>query len=147
EAVQKFAELVEWSDTQQAMTGRAGSELRPEAVQYLGITFAYDDWDENQLPDPIEGGPTGIMRVQDAALLPQDRGWTPEVYFGLGDVYFEEAKYPQAIEVWELAIERWPLHPKVPFYTNMVARAHTRHNQFESALEARADLAGYGPGS
>src|SRR5690606_8021330 len=38
-------------------------------------------------------------------------------------------------------------HPKVPFYTNMVARAHTRHNQFESALEARADLAGYGPGS
>ena len=81
--------------TRSEETGKAGSELRPEAIEYLGIAFAYDDWNENQIADPVEGRPTGIERIQDASLLPQQRPWTPEVYFQLGQVYFDEAKYPE----------------------------------------------------
>lgn len=147
EAIQHFGMLVQWSDDQQRTTGRAGSELRPEAIQYLGISFAYDDWNENQIPDPQEGQPEGIARIQDGSLLPQDRNWTADVYFQLGQVYFDEAKFPEAIRVWRLALDRWPTHRLAPEYTNLIARAHQRHNEFEAAIEARSDLGNFREGT
>lgn len=147
EAIRRFGDLVQWSDDAQSETGRAGSELRPEAIEYLGIAFAYDDWNENQIPDAAEGRPTGIQRVQDPSLLPQDRPWTPEVYFQLGQVYFDEAKYPQAIAAWRLAIEKWPLHPRTPEILNDIAVAHQMYNEFDQAIAARTELTGYVEGS
>ncbi len=147
EAIQNFAKLVQWSDDTERETGRAGSELRPEAVEYLGIAFAYDDWNENQVPDRAEGKRTGIQRIQDGSLLPQDRAWTPEVYFQLGQVYFDEAKYPEAIAAWRLALSRWPNHYRAPEILNDIAVAHQMHNEFEQAIVARTELAGYVQGS
>ncbi len=147
EAIRHFGMLVQWSDDERRRTGRAGSELRPEAIQYLGISFAYDDWNENQVPDEQEGLPSGIQRIQDSNLLPQDRDWTPDVYFQLGNVYWDENKLPQAIAVWELALERWPMHHQAPEITNMVARAYTRHQEMQRAIEYRARLGNYGEGT
>ncbi len=147
DAVKTFAALVDWSDEEQKRTGRAGSELRAEAVQYLAIAFAYDDWNENQVPDVQEGMPSGLARIQDPALMPQDRSWTPEVYHALGTVWFDEAKYPLAIEVWNLALKRWPNHPKSPEMQNNIARAYTRASELEAAVQARALLGNYSEGS
>lgn len=147
EAIRHFAELVQWSDDARRETGRAGSELRPEAIEYLGIAFAYDDWNENQIPDQAEGKRTGLERLQDPDLLPQDRPWTPEVYFQLGQVYFDEAKYPEAIAAWRLAIRSWPNHPRVPRVLDDIAVAHQMHNEFDSAIATRTELTQYVPGS
>ncbi|MBX3272821.1 MAG: tetratricopeptide repeat protein [Sandaracinaceae bacterium] len=147
QAIEHFTRLIDWSDEQLRTTGRAGTELRAEAVQYLGITFAYDDWNENQIPDRDEGLPEGLRRIQDARLLPQDRSWTVEIYFELGQVYFEEAKYPEAVEVWEYALSRWPNHPRAPEITANIARAWQRHQQMEEALRAQARLGQYREGS
>ncbi len=147
EAIRNFAKLVQWSDDAERETGRAGSELRPEAVEYLGIAFAYDDWNENQIPDPVEGKRTGIERVQDESLLPQARAWTPEVYFRLGQVYFDEAKYPEAIAAWRLALSKWPKYHRAPEILNDIAVAHQMHNEFEEAIVARTELTGYVQGS
>lgn len=146
EAMQHFGQLVQWSDDERLRTGR-GSELREEAIQYLGIGFAYDDWNENQVPDPQEGQPTGLTRVQDPKLLPQNATWTSDVYERLGYVYFDEAKYPEAIKVWEIALRRWPTHVHAPEMQNMIARAHTRHNEAEESIAARAKLGNYAEGS
>jgi tetratricopeptide (TPR) repeat protein len=147
EAIRHFGKLVQWSDDTRRETGKAGSELRPEAIEYLGIAFAYDDWNENQIPDPIEGKPTGIERIQDSSLLPQQRPWTPEVYFQLGQVYFDEAKYPEAIAAWRLAITKWPNHHRTPEVLNDIAVAHQMHNEFEDAIVARSELTQYVQGS
>jgi len=128
--------LVQWSDDTRSRTGRAGSELRPEAIEYLGIAFAYDDWNEN-----------GLERIQDAALIPQKRPWTPEVYFQLGQVYFDEAKYVEAIAAWRLAITKWPNHHRTPAILNDIAVAHQMHNEFERAIVARSELTQYVQGS
>lgn len=143
EALEYFGRLVEWSDEEEARTGRAGSELRGEAIQYMALTFAYDDWDEDGVPDTV----SPITRVQDPSLMPQDRPWTPEVYFALGDALFEAARYELAIQVWELAIGRWPLDRRVPDTTHNISRAYAR-------LERRAEeqrwieaLGGLGPDS
>lgn len=147
EAMAHFWQLVQWSDEERMRTGKQGSELREEALQYLGIGFAYDDWNENQIPDPQEGLPTAIQRVQDPSLLPQDRPWTSDVYFRLGSILFDEAKYPEAIAVWKLALSRWPLHPDAPEIQNSIARAHVRHNEAEQAVLARSKLGDYVEGS
>ena len=147
EAIRHFAKLVQWSDDTRSETGKAGSELRPEAIEYLGIAFAYDDWNENQVSDPIEGKPTGIERIQDASLIPQQRPWTPEVYFQLGQVYFDEAKYLEAIATWRLAIRKWPNHHRTPEVLNDIAVAHQMHNEFENAIVARSELTQYVQGS
>jgi tetratricopeptide (TPR) repeat protein len=146
-AIQHFGKLVQWSDETRSETGKAGSELRPEAIEYLGIAFAYDDWNENQVSDPIEGQPTGIERVQDPSLIPQQRPWTPEVYFQLGQVYFDEAKYLEAIAAWRLAIRKWPNHHRTPEVLNDIAVAHQMHNEFENAILARSELTEYVQGS
>jgi len=146
-AIQHFGKLVEWSDETRSETGKAGSELRPEAIEYLGIAFAYDDWNENQIADPIEGRPTGIERIQDPSLIPQQRPWTPDVYFQLGQVYFDEAKYLEAIAAWRLAIRKWPNHHRTPDVLNDIAVAHQMHNEFENAILARSELTQYVQGS
>ncbi len=147
EAIRNFGKLVQWSDDTQRETGRAGSELRPEAIEYLGIAFAYDDWNENQIPDTAEGKASGIRRIQDPKLLPQERPWTPEVYFQLGQVYFDEAKYPEAIAAWRLSIDKWPQHHRAPEILNQIAVAHQMHNEFEQAIAARSGLTEYVQGS
>lgn len=146
EALDHFWKLLQWSDDERKRTGK-GSELRDEAVQYLAIGFGYDDWNENQVPDPIEGQQRGIDRVQDPKLMPQDRPWTSEVFFRLGYVYFDEAKYPDAIEVWQLALKRWPTDAQAPEVQNSIAIAHTRFNQQAEAIAARGKLSDYGQGS
>lgn len=147
EAIRHFSSLVQWSDDTRSETGKAGSELRPEAIEYLGIAFAYDDWNENQVADPIEGQRTGIERIQDPSLLPQSAQWTPEVYFRLGQVYFDEAKYPDAIAAWRLAITKWPTHYRTPEILSAIADAHQMHNEFEKAILARSELTQYVQGS
>lgn len=147
EAIRNFSKLVQWSDDAQLETGKAGSELRPEAIEYLGIAFAYDDWNENQVADRLEGQPSGLERIQDPTLMPQERPWTPEVYFQLGQVYFDEAKYPEAIAAWRLAISKWPNHHRTPEVLNDIAVAHQMHNEFDEAVAARGELADYVEGS
>jgi tetratricopeptide (TPR) repeat protein len=145
EAMENFWKLVQWSDEEKARTGK-GSELRAEAIQYLAIGFGYDDWNENQVPDPQEGMQSGLDRVQNAKLLPQDKAWTAEVYQRLGYVYFDEAKYPEAVSAWNLSLKRWPTDPQAPEIQNQIARAYTRHNDGDDAIAARAKLSDYAAG-
>lgn len=147
EAIAHFAQLVDWSDREQERTGRAGSELRAEAIQYMGITFAYDDWNENQIPDAQEGLPTAIQRLQDPSLLPQDRPWTAEVYFHTGQVFFDQAQYELAIEVWELALQRFPLHHRDPEIAMQIARAYRRLQRREDELRISELYTQFLPGS
>ena len=143
EAIRHFAQLVEYADEHQQRTGRTGSEMRPEAIQYLGISFAEDDWDDDHMPDET----SGIERLQDPALLPQDRPYTSEVYFQTGDTYFDLARYADAIAVYELALGRWPLALEAPHVVERIAQAYERNREFEDALSARARLRDYGPES
>ncbi len=115
DAIATFEELLDYSDARRARTGRAGSDLRAEAIQYIAITFAYEDWDENGTSDVSEGGPTSLDWLSDRDLLP-DRPWTHEVLRAAGDALFEQARSPEAIDAWRAAMARAPRacgHPEI----------------------------------
>ncbi|MFO8073671.1 MAG: tetratricopeptide repeat protein [Polyangia bacterium] len=140
EAVRTFAEVVEYSDTHGV--GKQ-SGMRPEAIQYLAVCFFTDDWNVDLVPDET----TGIERLQDPELMPQDRGWTREVYARLGDIYYDNEKHKEAIRVWELFLEKWPLDVQAPFIQDKIADAYNRLRLFDKEITERSELDDYGPGS
>lgn len=132
EAIRAFARVVDQPSE---------SVLRNEALQYMAISFAYDDWNENQVPDPSEQLPTALERISDPSLLPQDRPWTAEVFVELGQVLFDEAKYDEAIRIWRVFLRRWPDHAQAPDVLHRIAQAHERRADTDAAQRVRGELA------
>src|SRR5207344_1742461 len=59
DAVREFDNLVKYADGRKAAGQKVGSDLRPEAVQYLGVSFSEPDWDGDTVPD----AETGLQRA------------------------------------------------------------------------------------
>ncbi|MCK9462558.1 MAG: tetratricopeptide repeat protein [Proteobacteria bacterium] len=139
EAIAAFAQVVDFSDEQESKS----SGMRPEAIQYLAVCFFTDDWNVDQMPDPV----SGIERLGDPKLMPQDRKWTREVYARLGDIYSENEKHEEAIAVWKLFLEKWPLDVQAPFVQDRIADAYREMRRFDEELAERSKLDKYGKGS
>src|SRR5690606_7966878 len=146
EAVERFGQLVAWSDARERATGRAGSELRSEAVQYIAIALAYEDWNEDGTPDRAQGGPSALERMRDPSLVPQDARWSHDVRRATGDALFEEARYPEAIAAWREALARQPGACDAADVALSIARAHRRLGQSDEALAALGAIAEQGEG-
>jgi tetratricopeptide (TPR) repeat protein len=59
EAIKEFDGLVKWADAKKASGDKFGSDLRPEAIQYLGVSFSEPDWNGDTVPD----AETGLARA------------------------------------------------------------------------------------
>jgi cellulose synthase operon protein C len=139
EAIQTFAKVVDYSDAHDIK----GSGMRPESIQYLAVCFFTDDWNVDQVPDSV----TPLQRLQDPALMPQDRKWTREVYSRLGDIFAENEKQDDAIAVWRLFLEKWPLDVQAPFVQNKIADAYREMRKFDDELAERSKLDKFGKNS
>jgi tetratricopeptide (TPR) repeat protein len=139
ESIHMFSQLVDYSDEH----ATKGTGMRPEAILYLAFCFYSDDWNGDQTPDPV----APFSRLKDPSLMPQDRKWTREVYARLGDLYAENEKQEQAIEVWRIFLEKWPLDVQAPFVQDKIADAYREMRKFDIELAERSKLDGYGKGS
>jgi len=143
EAIKKFIDVVEYSDKKAAETGKSGSQLRPEAIQYIALSLWESDWNGDNVPDEV----SGFTRLKDPNIIPQDRPWTPEVYNWLGDVYIDDNANLKAIEVFEEFLRRWPNAPEAPDVVAKIAKAYQREKMEQKVIETRARLAAYGKDS
>jgi cellulose synthase operon protein C len=139
EAIRTFSQVVDYSDAHESKS----SGMRPESIQYLAVCFFTDDWDVDQIPD--EEKP--LQRLQSPNLMPQDRKWTREVYARLGDIFFENEKMEDAIAVWRLFLQKWPLDVQAPFVQSRIADAYRELRRFDDELAERSKLGKYGKGS
>src|SRR5262249_2849237 len=138
DAIQRFDELVKWSDEHKnRQLEKEGSDLRPEALQYLGISFSEEDWDGDTIPD-AESGLTRIERFYKAR---EGEKHVREVYRRLGDIYFDETKYDRAIEVYKVMLAKWPYDGDAPKVQDRIVTAHERQRDFAGAIAAREALA------
>ena len=101
EAVREFDNLVKYADARTAAGQKVGSDLRPEAVQYLGVSFGEPDWDGDTLPDPI----TGLQRAMEFYKGREKEPHVREVFQRLGDIYFDQTKYQDAIAVYKALLD------------------------------------------
>jgi tetratricopeptide (TPR) repeat protein len=79
--------------------------------------------------------------------IPQDRPWTPEAYLELGNDYFQQTKYYEAIVLYRMFLQLYPMHFRAPRVAENIATAYERQRQFDQAIAARGRLANYVEGS
>ena len=144
EAITQFDNLVKWSDAHKKAGLREGSDLRPEAIQYLGISFSEEDWDGDTIPDKE----SGLERINQFYKNKMHERHTREVYRKLADIYFDETKYPEAVQVYKVLQERWANDPDAPKIQDRMITAYERQRDFSNAVLAREALArNYGKGT
>ncbi|MEZ4339356.1 MAG: hypothetical protein R3B82_22260 [Sandaracinaceae bacterium] len=141
DAIEHFAQVVQRSDDELRRTGRAGSDLREEALQYIALTLAHDDWDEDGRADHAAGGPHPLERLEDGSLWPRDRPWSPDVYRRVGEVLFEQAHPDEAIVAWRLRLGGYPAGCDTPEVYLAIVRAARQLGDEEGALSALGELA------
>jgi tetratricopeptide (TPR) repeat protein len=136
EAVREFDNLVKYADARTAAGQKIGSDLRPEAVQYLGVSFAEPDWDGDTLPDPVNG----LQRVMEFYKGREAEPHVREVFQRLGDIYFDQTKYSDAIAVYKALLQRWPYYADAPRVQDKIVRADEKDRNLVAAAKEREQL-------
>lgn len=139
EAIKHFDQLVVYADREYERTGKYGSEMRPESIQYLAISFAEEDWDGDTVADTE----TGMERIEKFYGARTKEKHVYEVYKRLGDIYFDmgtEKNYADAVKVYKLILDRWPFRPDNPDMQDKVILALERQREFEKAMAEREEF-------
>src|SRR5262249_10656468 len=103
----------------------------------LGISFSEEDWDGDTLPD----SETGLQRIEKFYHGRENEKQTREVYRKLADIYFDETKFENAIQVYKVILQKWPYDPDAPKVQDRVVTAYERQRDFNGAISAREVLA------
>jgi TolA-binding protein len=116
QALAYMVQLLDYSDKQMLQTGKP-SNMRPEAIKYLAISYA--DIAFNQGKRPIDVAVTHLNRVG-------DRPWQHEEVEMLAEQLERQGKLEEAVDVWGYLQTHWALDPKNPVYQAKVAEAWLR---------------------
>lgn len=126
-AVQAFIELVAYADRKQKETGVTGSELRAEAIQYVAISLADEDW----------GGMERARSILDPL---KSKSYTPELWKRYGEILFDQTRYRDAIRVLAYGVRTYPNSATNPAAQAKIVTAYERLREFEEATAAREQL-------
>ena len=136
EAIKHFDMLMAYADKEQERTGKLGSDMRPESLQYLGVSFAEEDWDGDTAPD----AETGLSRIDKFYAGRDAEKHVFEVYRRLADIYFDTTRYDDAIKVYKVTLKRWPYHGDNPDIQDKVILAMERLRRFDEAIKEREEF-------
>ncbi len=131
EAVREFDNLVKYADQRTAAGQKVGSDLRPEAIQYLGVSFGEPDWDGDTL---------GLQRAIEFYKGREKEPHVREVFQRLGDIYFDQTKYQEAIAVYKALLARWPYYSDAPRVQDRIVHAYEKDRNLVAAAKEREML-------
>lgn len=133
-----FEQLLAYYDE----TGTEESEgVRPEAVLYIAISIAENDWDLDGEVDPDFVMPRIERYLGNEA-------YAGEVLDAIADILMEGRQYDEALQVLAYTIERDECAPENLERTQMMITAYEQLRQFEVALAAQRELGStFGPGT
>ena len=133
EAIKEFDRLVKWADAKKSSGDKFGSDLRPEAIQYLGVSFSEPDWNGDTVPD----GETGLQRADNFYRGRENEPHVKEVYQRLGEIYFDATQYPEAIAVFKALLTKWPYFADAPKIQDRIIQAYERDRNMVAAAKER----------
>ena len=134
-AVDSFIDLLDFNEKTKAEGHERGVDLRQEAVQYVAICFAEEQWG-------------GIDRATNFFAAGPKRPYEREVLRALGDVFFDQTRFGEAVRILSLVQQRWPHDPEAPETQQKIITALERDRNFSEAAQARELLtASYSEGT
>jgi len=142
-AVDRFDQLIVWADKGQA-DGEAGgkpsagrSELRKEALQYLAICFAEEEWPGS-----------GVDNARQFFQRLGGRDYQGEFFKKLGEVYYINGSFEKSIAAYQEAIRKHPLDKDNPRLMSTIVEAYYRLRQPDEAAKVQEQMIkAFGPGS
>ncbi len=145
EAVAEFIEVVKYSDKKAAETGKGGSELRPEAIQYIALSFWEVDWNRDNADD----AESGLARLKNPLYIDQNLPWLSEVYLQLGQTYVDDNDNQKAIEVYKAYLQHgeWANALEAPEVVQKIIQAYDSEKDEENKISMIAELSKFGPDS
>jgi tetratricopeptide (TPR) repeat protein len=172
-ATKQFVSVLNFSDEAVKKTG-SDPGYRKDVYPYIAdsllgsLDFAGPPANEPymQRPDILDIYPdnakaevklhVAIDRVRDAAIIPQDKPWTINIYLALADDFRSYGEFGNAIEVYTECLKRWPMDPTAPQTQEAMAETYDQLNVARNrpgtpehdaiaakSLEARTALANY----
>jgi tetratricopeptide (TPR) repeat protein len=171
-ATQEFVKLLVHTDELEKEGDTNVGDFRSEAYTYIAGSLTNVDFDGPQpwepfiqRPDIVDTEPNpdiaekklhvAIDRVKDPTLIPQDKPWTIEIYKSLAGEFRSLNQFNNAIEVYSLILQKWPMDPTAPDVQNEIALTYDQklvtlkagspdHDTIAAkALQARTALANY----
>ncbi len=142
EGIEAFDKSVVFSDGLVAKGGEP-LDLRPEAIQYIAISFT-DPWSVEEEPDPVRSYDRAYDFYKDRLTERHVR----DVFIQLGETFIILEAYTQAADSWRLALKNWPLEPDNPeIHQRMVTAFEEMGDTDLAADEAGRLAATYAPGT
>lgn len=137
-AVERFDEYIRYADSLKG-TDQYDDEsaYRDEAIEWMAKCYNDDDWDGNGRRDR----PAGLARLERDYAARKDEPHVPEVYAAFADLLAKETEFKGAIEIYELALGRWPLAAAAPEIRYKVMEAWNRMREPGKVTESRDKLA------
>jgi hypothetical protein len=170
-ATREFVHLLNYTDEQEKLTGDPGADFRQEAFTYIAgsldnYDFAGPGPDEPYIarPDVLDTARSpaeaeaklriGLDRCEDAKIIPQDKPWTIEIYKALAIEYRTINQYKNALAVYQVMLDKWPLDASAPDSQSAMAEVYDllakqtkigdERREFEQkVLESRTALSKY----
>jgi cellulose synthase operon protein C len=133
-AINRFDELVVWSDKEKA-AGRGASPLRKESIEYLAISFA-ENWESAGQPDSGKG----LERIREYYRTRGDEMHVRDVYEKLGDIYGATSQWDAAVTAYRIALGEDVGDGGAPHPKWVLARVNPRvSRKLIIALEKKGD--------
>lgn len=143
-AIGLFKKLIEFVDGGQEVDERAKA-IRSEAVDYLALSLADDDWDGDGLTDPD----ANVARA--LSYLNAGSDYEREILEKYADALyneFEVRKYPMAIEAYRAVIARDQMRPENAAIKEKIIAVYDTMRDDEASIAERQDMVrNFGPGS
>jgi TolA-binding protein len=143
-AIRSFEQLIERIDTKKS-AGGLGPLLRKDAIDYLGVSLADDDWDGDGEKDKD----ATVSRA--LSYLSAGKPYEREVMEKYADTLYsqhEMVKYPMAIEAYRAVVAKDPLNPANAAVKEKIIGVYDVMRDTEKMTAERANMVKeFGPGS
>jgi len=124
ESLDTFVILIDYYEEADDVSGA----LREEALQYMAVVLAEEDWNIDGERDLN----AGLPRVSEQ--LVTGKQWELDVLDRLTAVWFDNESYPLAIDGFNYAIENWPTDRKNPERHERIVAALSRMREYDDAF-------------
>ncbi|MCA9717397.1 MAG: tetratricopeptide repeat protein, partial [Myxococcales bacterium] len=133
-----FVKLVDRARRKKSRRDAGGAaELRDEAIRYIAKCYVEEDWDL----DGNQDSPWGFARLERDYKDRRGERHVPEIYAKLGELFSDNTDFKRAINIWDTALQRWPLAAAAPLLQKKIMEAQEELNDDVGARKSREALA------
>lgn len=120
EAIDSFVQLVNYADDMKEKGVDKGQDLRKEAIQYIAISYADEEWGS-------------VGKAIDYFINIDGLKFEKDVFEQLGKYYYENSSFSQAEKAYRFVLDRNPMYENAPRIHHRLIQLYNKAREFDKA--------------